>query len=54
MGDILKKLFDSIPSTSFIVRIEIREDEEYGKAIVERFDGTPQTWEYNNETGCWQ
>lgn len=36
------------------LRVAIREDEQYGEAIVEAKDGTPSGAEYNKDKGAWE
>lgn len=54
MKTILEKLFDVVDRDYKIVRVNVREDENYGTAIVENPSGTPQGWEYNSRSGNWE
>jgi len=37
-----------------LLRVTIREDEEFGEAIIELPNGTPQTWEWDKENDIWR
>lgn len=54
---IFDKLMELRQSEEFkgfgIVRVTIREDEDFGEAIIERPDGTPQTWFWDKEREDW-
>lgn len=54
LGPILLKLISSVPEDYSIIRVEIREDECYGEALIESPNGTPQTWYYNDNAEGWQ
>lgn len=54
MKTILEKLFDVVDRDYKIVRVNVREDKNYGTAIVENPSGTPQGWEYNSRSGNWE
>ena len=54
MKTILEKLLIAMSGDYKIIRVTIREDEHYGKAIVENPNGTPQTWDYNKDSDIWE
>lgn len=54
LNPILSRLFSSVLEGYSILRLEIREDEGYGQAIIENPSGTPQTWYYNENAEGWQ
>lgn len=37
-----------------LVRVIIREDKQFGEAIIEDETGTPRTWTWNNELNIWE
>lgn len=53
MKTILEKLIDNVPKDYSIIRVDIKEDENYGFAIIQRSDGTPQNWSYDRALGVW-
>lgn len=38
----------------YCIRLQIKEDENFGKAIIETPNGYPQEWEYNGKTHEWE
>lgn len=54
MKTILEKLLNIVGEDSSIIRVNIREDENYGTAIIQSPNGTPQCWDYNDGTGTWE
>ena len=53
MNSILERLLNTLEEGFSIIRLTILEDENYGKAIIQRPDGTPQTWLYDKDKGIW-
>ena len=54
MKTILEKLLVAFDGDYKIIGVNIKEDEDYGTAIVENPNGTPQQWNYNNDLGIWE
>lgn len=57
MSNILQKYNKLLEENKKIfthVRVTIREDEEFGEAIVEMVDGTPHIMIFNKEEGRWE
>lgn len=54
MGIILKKLIDSLEEGFTIIRVNIKEDEGFGEAIIQGPNGTPSSWSYNKEFEDWE
>lgn len=48
------QLLKNIGSKYNCVRLQIREDENFGEAIIEAPNGCPQGWIYNSETNDWE
>lgn len=48
------QLIENIGNEYRCVRLQIREDENFGEAIIEAPNGCPQDWFYNNKTEDWE
>lgn len=54
MGIVLKRLIDSLEDGFVVIRVNIKEDEYFGEAIVQAPNGTPSSWSYNKELEVWE
>lgn len=54
METILWKLLLSLGDGYKLVRVNVKEDENYGEALIENPNGTPSHWSYNSEIGIWE